>query len=182
MNAPPPIILSQITADTLPALQSLYEASERYFVRYGGGPARPEMAAFTYSDVLDQEDRALLGVWWQHETMVGCFDLRFHHPTSGIVWFGALILADEPPLPRDELASWCVRILEEWLRIGTDMQEIRLALPSAGRDDIRFWQQQGYLALPKAVRHLVGGKQQRFVIYHKAIPRPDSQHQRLHHA
>lgn len=167
----PAITLRQINADHLPALQNLYEASSHYFRRYSGGPARPEQAALTYHDVLEREDRVLLGVWWQNEEMVGCLDVRFHHPAAGIIWFGALILADEPSLDRTELASWTVRIFEEWLRIGTDIREIRLALPSSARDEIRFWRQQGYQVMPEAVRQEVAGEPERFLIYHKIIER-----------
>lgn len=174
MSSPPPITLKQINADHLAALQSLYEASSQYFRRYAGAPARPEEAALTYGDVLERKDRVLLGVWWEHEHLVGCFDMRFHHPAPGIIWFGALILADEPPIDRTELASWTVRIFEEWLRIGTDMREIRLAILSSAREDILFWRQQGYKVLPEAVRQMVGGKYQRFLIYHKLIDREET--------
>ena len=167
----PPITLRQITVDDLPELQSFYEASGRYFLSHGGGPPRPEQAAFTYEQALESGDRALLGIWWEYEIMVGCFDLRFDHPLPGIVWFGALILRDALPAPHDILESWSVRILEEWLHIGTEMAEVRLAVLLSDRERVRFWTDMGYQPTQQIVRQIIGGKSQRFAIYHKEIAR-----------
>ena len=156
-------------ADTLPALQALYEASNGYFQSHSGAAARPEEAAFTFSDVVEAGDRVLLGIWWQRETLIGCFDLRFDHPTPGVVWFGALVLCDELPAGREEMESWAVRILEEYLRIGTATQEIRLSLLVSDRPAVRFWTELGYAPGAGAVRHLIGGKSQRFITYRKPI-------------
>jgi len=168
---PPPITLRQITAETLPALQDLYEASDEYFLRHSGTPARPEQAAFAYENVLESGDRVLLGIWWERDALVGCFDLRFGHPEPGVVWFGALILRDELPTDRLELETWAVRILEEWLSVGTDTTEIRLALLVSDHDQVRFWTQMGYTATRQSYRHEIDGKRQRFVVYGKRIPR-----------
>ena len=113
----PPITLKQIDADALPYLQALYEASLGYFRHHGGAPARPEQAAIDYQNVLESGDRVLLGIWWEamgtsHKVLVGCFDLRFDHPHPGVIWFGALILADTLPTGRIELHTWSVRILD----------------------------------------------------------------------
>ena len=158
---PPPITLRQITATTLPALQDLYEASDEYFLQHSGAPARPEQAAFAYENVLESGNRALLGIWWERETLVGCFDLRFDHPAPNIVWFGALILRDQLPTERLELETWAVRILEEWLRVGTATTEIRLALPVSDYEQVRFWTQMGYTATRQSYRYEIGGKRQR---------------------
>ena len=164
----------QVTADTLAALQALYEASDGYFQSHSGAAARLEEAAFTYNDALEAGDRVLLGIWWQRETLIGCFDLRFDHPAPGIVWFGALILRDELPAGREEavstpMESWAVRILEEYLRIGTATQEIRLSLLVSDRLAVRFWTELGYAPGAGAIRHLIGGKSQRFITYRKPI-------------
>ncbi len=166
---PPPLTLLQVTAETLPALQALYEASDGYFQSHSGAAARPEEAAFTYNDVLEAGDRVLLGIWWQRETLIGCFDLRFDHPSPGIVWFGALILRDELPAGREETESWAVRILEEYLRIGAAAQEIRLSLLVSDRPAVRFWTELGFAPGGEATRHLIGGKSQRFITYRKPI-------------
>jgi hypothetical protein len=168
---PPPITLRQITAETLPALQALYEASDEYFLRHSGAPARPEQAAFAYGNVLESGDRALLGIWWEREALAGCFDLRFDHPAPHIVWFGALILRDQLPAERLELETWAVRILEEWLRTGAGAHEIRLALPVSDHVQVRFWTQMGYTATRQSHRYEIGGKRQRFVVYSKRILR-----------
>jgi len=104
-------------------------------------------------------------------SLVGCFDLRFGHPEPGVVWFGALILRDELPTDRLELETWAVRILEEWLSVGTDTTEIRLALLVSDHDQVRFWTQMGYTATRQSYRHEIDGKRQRFVVYGKRIPR-----------
>ena len=172
---PPPITLRSFTADTLPALQALYDASTGYFYSHGGGPARPEQAAFAYQHVLESGDRVLLGVWWEREMVIGCFDLRFDHtdvtvrPHPGVVWFGAFILRDELPADREEIETWALRILEEWLRIGTEMREMRLALLVSDHDRVRFWTKMGYQATPTAYRQVIAGGIERFVIYRKPI-------------
>ncbi len=167
---PPPITLRQISAETLPALQELYEASSDYFRQHSGASARPEQAAFDYGNVLESGDRVLLGIWWERESLVGCFHLRFDHPAPNIVWFGALILRDELPTDRLELETWAVRILEEWLRIGTETTEIRQALLVSDHQEVRFWTQMGYTATRQSHRHEIDGKRQRFVVYSKQLP------------
>ena len=124
--------------------------------------------------MLEHGDRVLLGLWWEREKLVGCFDLRFDHPAPGVIWFGALILRDETESGRDEIEGWAVRILEEYLRIGTEAHEIRLALLLHDRDRVRFWTQLGFTATAESLRQPIAGKQQRFVIYSKAISRPDA--------
>lgn len=171
MSESPPITLRQLSADDLPTLQDLFERSQGYFVRYAGGPARPEMAALIYTDVLRADDRVLVGVWWQREMLIGCLDVRFHHPAPDVLWFGALILADELPLPREELAGWALRIFEAWLGLGTSMCEVRTAVAASDREAIRFWHDQDYEPQPEALRRLVAGKQQRFVIFRKELVR-----------
>ncbi len=168
---PPPITLRQITAVTLPTLQQLYEASSDYFLRHSGAIARPEQAAINYKNVLTSGDRILLGIWWERDNLVGCFDLRFGHPSPDVVWFGALILSDHLPGERTELESWSVRILEEWLRLGTDIDEIRLALLISDHHQVWFWTQMGYTPTHQSYRHEIDGKRQRFVVYSKQIPR-----------
>jgi hypothetical protein len=166
----PPITLRQIDADALPQLQALYEASRGYFVPHSGAAARPDQAALDYQNVLTSGERVLLGIYWQREQMVGCFDLRLGHPEASVVWFGALILADATPIPGHELRDWVLRILEEWLRITQLGHEIRLALLVSDRESVRFWSGQGYIATGQALRQPVGAKQERFVIYRKPIP------------
>jgi len=167
--------LRQINADLLATLQELYDASASYFISHSGAPARIEQAAIDYQFVLEHGDRVLLGLWWEREMLVGCFDLRFDHPSPGIVWFGALILSDEIKEERDDLERWAVRILEEYLRIGTDFREIRLALLLSNRERVRFWTEMGFTSTPGGLRQPIAGKQQRFVIYSKPIVRAESQ-------
>ncbi len=171
MNGPtnPPITLRQIDVDALPIVQSLYETSRVYFLSHSGRPAQPEQAALTYQNVLESGDRVLLGIWWERKQMVGCFDLRFDHPAPGVVWFGALILADVLPTDRHDLAAWAVRILEEWLRIGTPTREIRLAALVSDRALVRFWTRMGYQASDQAIRHIIDGKAERLIMFYKRL-------------
>ena len=165
----PPITLRQIDADGLPALQELYEASEGYFLRHSGAPARPEQAALTYRDVLEWGDRALLGIWWDREMLIGCLDIRFDHPAPGIAWLGALILRDDLPASREEIGAWAVRILEEWLRTSTPIREMRLAAPASARDETRFWVRLGYRPLPETIRRAIGKKRERLIVYGRVL-------------
>ncbi|MCS7040124.1 MAG: hypothetical protein NZP34_11000 [Caldilineales bacterium] len=173
MTTPPPITLRPLNADDLPALQALYERSLAYFRTHAGGPPAPDHAAWVYRDVLEREDRHLLGIWWERTTLVGCLDLRFDHPQPGIVWLGALILADETPSDREEIAAWAVRILEEWLRIGPGMSEIRLALPLSDRAEVRFWTQMGYRATGQMTRAPIGALRERLAVYARKVTMDD---------
>ena len=83
----------------------------------------------------------------------------------------ALILRDDAPADRDELGRWAVRILEEWLRIATDMTEIRTAVPLKAIDLVLFWQDLGYELTPELLRQPVAGKYLRFGIFDKFIER-----------
>ncbi len=172
-EAAPPITLKQVDAGALPELQLLYDSSRGYFLRHSGAPARPEQAAIDYQHVLSSGDRLLLAILWQRERrIVGCFDLRLDHPEPGVVWFGALVLADELPTEGDDLQVWAVRILEEWLHLAELGHEIRLALLVSDREAVRFWSKLGYAATSQSLRQPVASKQQRFVIYHKKIADP----------
>ncbi len=166
---PPPISLRQIRAESLPLLQMLYEKSEGYFMAHSGSPATPDQAAMDYKNVLDSGDRVLLGIWWEAITLVGSFDLRFHHPAHGVVWFGALILSDRLPDLSDGIEAWSVRILEEWLRIGTDMAEIRTAVLLSNRERVLFWTDMAFQPTPQGIRQMIGDRNQRFAVYVKPI-------------
>ncbi|MCP4166983.1 MAG: hypothetical protein GY759_13995 [Chloroflexi bacterium] len=166
---PPPITLRQVSAESLPLLQVLYEESDGYFVAHSGSPAAPDQAAMDYKNVLDSGDRVLLGIWWEANTLVGSFDLRFHHPVYGVVWFGALTLSDRSTDLREDIEAWSVRILEEWLRIGTDMTEIRTAVLLSNRERVRFWTEMAYQPTPQGIRQMIGDRSQRFAVYVKPI-------------
>ena len=153
----------------LAELQELYNTSIEYFLRHSGQPARPEQAAIDYSHVLDSGDRVLLGIWWERDFLIGCFDLRFGHPMPTVVWFGALILCDQYASYHTELDTWAVRILEEWLRTSTDFNEVRLALMVSDHLRVRFWSLMGYTATRQSHRYEIDGKHQRFVVYSKQV-------------
>jgi len=167
----PPILLKPITTDALAELQAMYEASEGYFRTFSGEPASPIQAANDYQQLLDSEDRAILGIWWEEEMLIGSLDFRFHHPMEGILWLGALILRDELPADREFIGGWSLRILEEWLRIATDITEIRTAVPFTAVEYVRFWQNAGYELTPELLRLPIHGKYIRFGIYRRVIPR-----------
>jgi len=170
-SSPPPILLKPITTEMLADLQNMYEASNDYFLTFTGQPALPIQAANDYNQLLESDDRAIMAIWWQEETLIGSVDFRFHHPAEGVVWLGALILQDETPADRDEIGRWAVNILEEWLRIASDMTEIRTAVPLKATRYVRFWQTLGYKPMPELLRQPVAGKYLRFGIYRKEIVR-----------
>ena len=170
----PPILLKPITTDFLADLQAMYEASEEYFRAFTGEPVSPLQAANEYHQLLDSEDRAIMAIWWQENeeaSIIGSLDFRFHHPTEGVLWLGALILRDELPADRDFIGEWALRILEEWLRIATDINEIRTAVPFSAADYVQFWQNAGYELTPELLRLPVRGKYIRFGVYRRMIPR-----------
>ncbi len=173
-DAQKPSLLKHITTEMLADLQAMYEASPGYFVTFTGQPAPPIQAANDYNQLLESDDRAIMAIWWQDEQIIGSLDFRFHHPIQGVLWLGALILQDETPGPRDEIGRWAVRILEEWLRIATDMTEIRTAIPLKATESVRFWRSLGFEPTPELLRQPVAGKYLRFGIYRKPIARTSS--------
>jgi hypothetical protein len=174
MTSPPPLLLKPITTEMLADLQSMYEASDDYFITFTGQPVHPMQAANDYNQLLESNDRAIMAIWWEDESIIGSLDFRFHHPTDGVLWLGALILQDETPGDRGEIGEWAIKILEEWLRIATDMTEIRTAAPLTAADAIRFWQHLGFELMPELLRQPIAGKYIRFGIYHKIIERTSS--------
>ncbi len=171
MSSPPPILLKPVTTEMLVELQEMYEASSGYFLAFTGAPAPPIQAANDYQQLLENDDRAIMAIWWRDEMIIGSLDFRFHHPAEGVLWLGALILRDETPAARDELGRWAVRILAEWLRIATDMNEIRTAVPLNQPELVRFWRELGYDLTPELLRQPVAGKRLRFGIFRKPITR-----------
>lgn len=169
VESAPPITLAPITTEHLPDLQTMYEASQRYFLTFTGQPAPPIQAANDYHQLLEMEDRAIMAIWWEESEIIGSLDFRFHHPVEGVLWLGALILRDELPGDRDAIGLWAMRILEEWLRIATDIREIRLAVPFTAVDDVRFWKMAGYELTPELLRQEVGGKFIRFGVFRKVL-------------
>ncbi len=170
----PPILLKPITSDHLAELQAMYEASQGYFRTFSGEPASPLQAANDYHQLLESDDRAILAIWWEDEedaTLIGSLDFRFHHPVEGVLWLGALILRDQLPTDRDHIGHWALRILEEWLRIATDITEIRTAVPFTALWHVRFLQKAGYTLTPELLRLPIQGKYIRFGVYRRMIPR-----------
>ena len=170
----PPIQLEPLTADQLADLQAMYEASEGYFRTFTGEPVSPLQAANDYQQLLDSDDRAIMAIWWREgdePALIGSLDFRFHHPIEGVLWLGALILRDDLPADREVIGGWAIRILEEWLRIATDITEIRTAVPFTAVDDVRFWQNAGYELTPELLRLPIHGKYIRFGVYRRMIPR-----------
>jgi len=168
-TTPPPILLKPLTTEMLADLQRMYEASEGYFRTFTGQPAPPIQAANDYNQLLEQEGRAIMAIWWQEEELIGSIDFRFHHPEENMVWIGALILQDETPGPRTEIGQWAIKILEEWLRIATPITEIRTAAPLPATDLVRFWRELGYELTPQLLRQPIAGKQIRFGIFRKTV-------------
>jgi len=175
MTTPPPILLKPVTTEMLADLQSMYEASDKYFITFTGQPVNPVQAANDYNQLLESDDRAIMAIWWEEETLIGSLDFRFHHPAEGVVWLGALILRDETPIDRDIIGEWTIKIFEEWLRIASDMSEIRTAVPLKATEYVRFWQQLGFELTPELLRQPVAGKYLRFGIYRKPIERTSTQ-------
>ncbi len=172
MNAPP-ILLKPITTDELADLQAMYEASLDYFMTFTGEPVLPIQAANDYHQLLESEDRAILGIWWEQEALIGSLDCRFHHPKDGVLWIGALILRDELPGEREDIGLWALKIFEEWLRIATDIQEVRTAAPLKAANYVRFWRNAGYVLTPELLRLPVSDKFLRFGVYRKTLRRTE---------
>ena len=168
---PPPILLKPVTTEMLADLQSMYEASDSYFLAFTGQPAPPIQAANDYNQLLESNDRAIMAIWWEEEMLIGSVDFRFHHPTEGVVWLGALILQDETPGDRTEIGEWAIKILEEWLRIATQMTELRTATPLNVTELVRFWQNLGFKLTPELLRQPIAGKYIRFGVFQKRITR-----------
>ena len=177
MSSLPPLLLKPLTTEMLADLQTMYEASSGYFLTFTGSLVRPIQAANDYNQLLESDDRAIMAIWWLEERIIGSLDFRFHHPAEGVLWLGALILQDETPADRDEIGRWAVRILEEWLRIATDLTEIRTAVPLHAPELVRFWQELGFRLTPELLRQPIAGKSIRFGVYRKLItPASDLQH------
>jgi len=168
---PPPILLKPITTDRLAELQAMYEASSVYFLTFSGQPVLPIQAANDYNQLLESDDRAIMAIWWNNETIIGSLDFRFHHPTADALWLGALILRDDAPEQQEEIGRWALKILQEWLRIATDITEIRTAVPLNAANYVRFWKEQGYELTPELLRQAIAGKYIRFGIFRKTIDR-----------
>jgi hypothetical protein len=166
-----PILLKPLTTEMLADLQAMYEASPRYFITFTGSPVSPIQAANDYNQLLESDDRAIMGIFWQNEQLIGSLDFRFQHPAEGILWLGALILQEELPAPQDEIGQLALKILAEWLRIATDLTEIRTAVPLNAIDRVRFWQQAGFRLTPELLRQPIADKQIRFGIFSFAIAR-----------
>jgi hypothetical protein len=176
--SPPPILLKPLTTEMLADLQAMYEASAGYFLAFTGAPAPPIQAANDYNQLLESEDRAIMAIWWEDERIIGSLDFRFHHPAAGVLWLGALILQDDAPGGRDEIGRWAMRILEEWLRIATDIAEIRTAVPLNAPELVRFWRALDFELAPELLRQPIAGKYIRFGVFRKFIsPASDSSHE-----
>jgi len=171
MPTPPPITLKPIISEILPELQEMYEASGEYFLTFTGQPAPLLEAINDYTQLLESDDRAIMAIWWEEKTIIGSLDFRFHHPEEGVLWLGALILRDDTPADRDEIGRWAIRILEEWLRIASDMTEIRTAIPLNAPRLVTFWRDLGFKLTPELLRLPIAGRYLRFGVYRKEIER-----------
>jgi len=168
---PPPIKLKPLTTEMLADLQRMYEASRKYFITFTSHPASTIQAVNDYQQMLESDDRAIMAIWWQDEQLIGALDFRFHHPVENVVWLGALILQDQTPGEREEIATWSVNILEEWLRIASPTIELRTSVPLNDAEWMRFWKKLGFKLSPEPLRNHIAGKNIRFGIFKKKITR-----------
>ena len=165
----PPILLKPLTTEMLADLQAMYEASVHYFLPFTGAPVNPIQAANDYNQLLESGDRAIMGIFWQDEQLIGSLDFRFQHPAPGVLWLGALILQDDLAAERDEIGRWAIKILAEWLRIATDITEIRTAVPLNATELVRFWKSADFKLTPELLRQPIAGKQIRFGIFSHSV-------------
>jgi len=167
--APPPIILKPITTERLADLQEMYEASDQYFHTFTGDKVLPIQAANDYAQLIESDDRAIMAIWWKEESIIGSLDFRFNHPDENVLWLGAMILRDELPGDRPAIAEWSIKILMEWLRIATDIEEIRTAVPLTAPELVYFWKQMDFILTPELLRQKIANKSIRFGVYTKTI-------------
>jgi len=136
------LVAVRASADDVPVLQAVLDASSDYHLLTEGAPARPGAASELFADADADEDRALWVLRLRQAPQVaGLLDVQLHWPDPGAAHVRLLLLC--PTLQGRGLGKEAVRALESLLR-SEGFLALRLSVPHENRPARAFWERVGF--------------------------------------
>jgi GNAT superfamily N-acetyltransferase len=111
------VVVSEIGFDYLDEVQALLERCADYEAMVKGKPVEPEDSVELLTDVpfgRGIQDKHVLGIFYQHEGLIGVLDAVQDYPNSE-EWFIGLLLLD-PHERRRGIGEQVLRAFESWAR------------------------------------------------------------------
>ena len=142
MKAPYP----QLSPDSLPLVQRLYQRSRSFFELISGKEAAPNAAERLFVGrpaELSIEQKHVLGVF-EDDTLVGVFDILMGYPNPDVGFIGLFLL--DPDYRRRGLGSDAYRAVEQWFK-SLGLCEVQLGVQLNNKAGRLFWESHGFVYL-----------------------------------
>jgi RimJ/RimL family protein N-acetyltransferase len=152
------IILRALADDPadLAALQAVLEGAPRYAALLTGSTPDPGDARRVLTATppgKGRGDKFVLGIFDDHDGMVGCIDLIRHHPDASSAHVGLLLIAESHQ--RRGYGRAAVRAIDSFVRGWDGITKLRLNLLATNDAARNFWSAHGFMPTgeTKSYRH-----------------------------
>jgi GNAT superfamily N-acetyltransferase len=143
------VIVSEIGLDYLDEVQALLERCADYASQTTGKYIEPEDSVELLTDIpaeKDIHDKYVLGIFYQHEGLIGVLDTVKDYPEPG-EWFIGLLLLDPHERNRG-IGEQTLHAFESWAR-AEGAKAIQLGVIDENQGAYRFWSRCGYEPVEK---------------------------------
>jgi GNAT superfamily N-acetyltransferase len=163
------VIVSEIGLDYLDEVQSLLERCADYDSAITGKFVEPEDSVELLTVVpagKEIRDKHVLGIFYQHEGLIGVLDAVQDYPNPRD-WFIGLLLLD-PHERNRRIGEQTLRAFERWAREG-GAQAIQLSVLEENQSAYRFWSRCGYQPVEKRVPAVAGLNEHSIYIFRRKL-------------
>ena len=146
--------------ETIPALQGLLERCADYSYILTGEKPSATAAENLLSDTppgRTAADKAVIGIFYEEEKLVGVLDAIHAYPAEGCWWLGLLLL--DPTRRNKGLGRQVYQAFEQWVcQLGA--KQIYLGVLEENERAYRFWQSMGFEIVERQAPRRIGKKEQ----------------------
>jgi GNAT superfamily N-acetyltransferase len=163
------VVVSEIGFDYLDEVQALLERCADDEEMVTGKPVEPEDSVELLTVVpsgKDIQDKHVMGIFYQHEGLIGVLDAVQDYPNPE-EWFIGLLLLD-PHERRRGIGEQVLRAFESWAR-GWGARAIQLGVLETNLGAVRFWTRCGYMPVERLHSAIIGGDEHSFVIFRREL-------------
>jgi GNAT superfamily N-acetyltransferase len=164
------VVVSEIGLDYLDEVQALLERCAAHEAEVTGELIEPEDSVELLTVVppgKEIRDKHVLGIFYQHEGLIGVLDAVQDYPNSQ-EWFIGLLLLD-PHERRRGIGEQTLRAFESWAR-ASGAEAIQLGVMEANQGAYRFWARCGYEPVDKIPSSLNGVDESSIYVFRRELP------------
>jgi GNAT superfamily N-acetyltransferase len=163
------VIVSEIGLDYLDEVQALLERCADHEGMVTGEPVEPEDSVELLTVVppgKDNHDKHVLGIFYQHEGLIGVLDAVQDYPNPNY-WFIGLLLLDPHERSRG-IGEQVLHAFENWAWEG-GAEAIQLGVVESNEGALRFWSRCGYMPIEKLCSDVIGGDEHTFLVLRREL-------------